>query len=345
MVVGWERSVKWISLAPRRSWSWRRFSAGPRSRNSAPRTFAYQSRVRSRSLIWMLTWWTSFGLNMGSTSGGRMIVRPVGARQAPCERRASIASGCSRNTSGSEGLEEPRVSHMLRRTAEGDSSEGRPAPKESITPWILRPASALRSSVAFIMTADALNFRATALGKVECYDRADFRGFSCRTSGDRRASGDRRGQTTRGRAFCPDPPPSNRLLEDRVDLDLVAVGQAVRLVGHAHDGHELAQHLVRHAVPPCRDGVRGDAVVAAVRGAHREVEHLLGEGVENARRHHRFEGLPGAAQGRRVDGDRLPEVGDEVGLSRGHDVVVDGAHLGGRVSVLDELLAGHGRAP
>src|SRR5439155_12397200 len=50
-------TVKWISPLPSLSWSCRLFSAGPRSRNSAPSTRSYHARVRSRSLIWTFTWW------------------------------------------------------------------------------------------------------------------------------------------------------------------------------------------------------------------------------------------------------------------------------------------------
>src|SRR5262245_13727664 len=56
-MVGCGVTVKWISPLPRRSCSWRWFSAGPRSRNSAPSTFSYHARVRSRSLICTFTWW------------------------------------------------------------------------------------------------------------------------------------------------------------------------------------------------------------------------------------------------------------------------------------------------
>src|SRR5215470_207972 len=56
-IVGRDVTVKWISPLPSLSWSCRRFSAGPRSRNSAPSTFSYHARVRSRSLICTFTWW------------------------------------------------------------------------------------------------------------------------------------------------------------------------------------------------------------------------------------------------------------------------------------------------
>ena len=58
-MIGRGVTVKWISPQPSLSWSCRRFSAGPRSRNSAPSTFSYHARVRSRSLIWTFTWWIS----------------------------------------------------------------------------------------------------------------------------------------------------------------------------------------------------------------------------------------------------------------------------------------------
>src|SRR5207249_2767187 len=56
-IVGRGVTVKWTSPLPSLSWSCRLFSAGPRSRNSAPSTRSYHARVRSRSLIWTFTWW------------------------------------------------------------------------------------------------------------------------------------------------------------------------------------------------------------------------------------------------------------------------------------------------
>src|SRR5688572_25428180 len=120
-----------------------------------------------------------------------------------------------------------------------------------------------------------------------------------------------------------------------VDLDPEAVGQPVRLVGHAHDGHQLAVHLVGHAPAARGGGVRGGAVAAAVGHAHRQVDHLLGERVEGSGLHDRLQGLPRAAQRGRMGGQRLPEVVDVVRLARGHDVVVDDPHLVAGLRVLD----------
>src|SRR2546425_1705012 len=126
-----------------------------------------------------------------------------------------------------------------------------------------------------------------------------------------------------------------------VDLDLVAVGQAVRLVGHPDDGHQLAPHRLGPAAAARRRRVRGDAVVTAVGRAHREVDHLLGERIEGAGRHHRFERVPRAPERGRMAGQRLPEVVHAIDLPRRHDVVVDRADFGARFGVFDQFYARH----
>src|SRR5262245_47889041 len=129
--------------------------------------------------------------------------------------------------------------------------------------------------------------------------------------------------------------------EHLVDVDLIAVGQAVRLVGHADDRHQLAQHRLGHAAGAGRCGVRRDAVVAAVGGADGEIDHLLRQRIQHARRHHRLERFPRAPERGRMTRERFPEVVDPVGLARGHDVVVDRAYLTARLRVLDHLHGCH----
>src|SRR5437870_4627967 len=163
-------------------------------------------------------------------------------------------------------------------------------------------------------------------------ERRAFMGVSLRAEKD----------AASGAASLPRTPGAlRRRAEHLVDLDLVAVSQAVRLVGHADDGHQLAQHRLGHAAAAGRRRVRSDAVVAAVGGAHREVDHLLGERVERARRHHRFECVPRASERRRMAGQGLPEVVHTIDLPRRHDVVVDRADFGARLGVFDQFDGRH----
>src|SRR5262249_41005931 len=89
-----------------------------------------------------------------------------------------------------------------------------------------------------------------------------------------------------------------------------------------------------------RRGVRRDAVVAAVGGADGEIDHLLRQRIQGARRHHRLERFPRAPERGRMTRERFPEVVDAVDLARGHDVVVHRAYLSARLRVLDHF---HGR--
>src|SRR5580692_1245191 len=81
-------------------------------------------------------------------------------------------------------------------------------------------------------------------------------------------------------------------LETLVDFHLVAAGQAIGLIGHPHHGHQLGEHSVAHSGLARAGGVRGDAIPALISRAYREVNHLLGDGVERARRHDLLDALP-----------------------------------------------------
>src|SRR5215470_5600002 len=157
---------------------------------------------------------------------------------------------------------------------------------------------------------------------------------------DRGESGPALGRRRRHRAGRPRRPhpgrpaagagrgdPSGRVAKPLVHRNLIGVGQRVGLAGHADHREQLAAHRLGHARLARARGVGGDAVVAAVGRAHREVDHLLGERIEDARRGHLLDRLPGAAQRGRMVGEGLPEIVDPVDLASGHDVVVDGPHL------------------
>jgi hypothetical protein len=84
-------------------------------------------------------------------------------------------------------------------------------------------------------------------------------------------------------------------VEGRVD-DAVAVGGPVRFVGHADHSHQLAEHGFGYAGHAGARGMAGDAISAATGRAHGEINHLLGDGIERARRHDLLEPQPRALE-------------------------------------------------
>ncbi len=130
-------------------------------------------------------------------------------------------------------------------------------------------------------------------------------------------------------------------LELLVDFHLITGDEFVGLIGYADDGLELLEHGGGHAFAESGSRVRGDAVVAVVGDADRDVDQFLGEGIEGAGRHDVLQAFPGAFEQRGIVGDGLPEIVDPIDLAGGHDVVVDGADFWGRVLVLDECECGH----
>ncbi len=79
----------------------------------------------------------------------------------------------------------------------------------------------------------------------------------------------------------------------------------------------------------------GDAVAALIGGADGDVNQVFCERVERAWAHDVLEAFPGAAQRGGISRESFPEVVDGIDFARRHDVVEDGAHLQGGVSVLD----------
>src|SRR5580692_1657636 len=131
-------------------------------------------------------------------------------------------------------------------------------------------------------------------------------------------------------------PARDRLLESLVDLDLVTGSEAIRFIGHAHDGHEFLKHLRGHPFALCRCGVRSDAVGALIRDADGDVDHLLCKRIEGARRHDLLDGFPGALERRGIVGEGLPEMIDVIGLARRENVVVNGAYFRRRVFIFNQ---------
>src|SRR5690242_9757266 len=87
--------------------------------------------------------------------------------------------------------------------------------------------------------------------------------------------------------------------------------------------------------------MRGDAVAALIRHAHRHVEHLLGQRIQRPGRHDLLDRFPGALERRRIVRQRLPEIVDPVGFPRGHDVVKNRAHFRTGVSIFDQAGCRH----
>src|SRR5450756_2140202 len=91
--------------------------------------------------------------------------------------------------------------------------------------------------------------------------------------------------------------------------------------------------------------MRSDAVFALVRDRDGDIDHFFGERVERSRSHDLLNVFPSPLEHDRIMRDRLPEIVDPVGLARGHDVVVDGAHFGAGVVVFNEAKDGHAIPP
>src|SRR5450759_1991964 len=124
-------------------------------------------------------------------------------------------------------------------------------------------------------------------------------------------------------------------LERRIDGNPVAVGQPIGFVGHAGDRHHLAEHGLAHACLAGGRAVAGDAIGAAIGGADRQIDHLLGERVERARRHDLFDAFPGALERHWVARQVFPEIVHVRHVSGFLDVVIDRAHGGWGVGVFD----------
>ncbi len=132
-----------------------------------------------------------------------------------------------------------------------------------------------------------------------------------------------------------------RGLEALVDFDLIAGDELVGFVGHADDGLQFFEHRVGHSFAEGGSGVRGNAVVAVVGDADGDVNQFLGERIERARSHDLLDTFPGALEQNGIVGDGLSEVVDPIGLARGHDVIVNGAHFRACVLVFDQSEGGH----
>src|SRR5437879_1569491 len=99
--------------------------------------------------------------------------------------------------------------------------------------------------------------------------------------------------------------------------------ETVGFVYQADDRQQLRILGLRHALVARRGAVGSDTVPAAVRGAYRKVQQLLGQRIERSRTHDFLDVGPDTPEGARVVRDHLPEIVDPVGLAGRHDVVVD----------------------
>jgi hypothetical protein len=103
--------------------------------------------------------------------------------------------------------------------------------------------------------------------------------------------------------------------------------------------------LVGEALGSGRSGVGVDAVATAVGDGDGDVDELFSEWIECAGSDHDLlDAGPGALEEFGLVGESSPEVVDEVGFSRGADVVEDGldAWVGGDFGVGEEFYCGHG---
>ena len=122
----------------------------------------------------------------------------------------------------------------------------------------------------------------------------------------------------------------SRQIRDEALIDLHAQrgNQAVRLIGQADNGQQLGILRIRHALGLRRCAVRGDAILAAIAGAYRQVQQFLGQGIQGPTGRHDFlDVAPQATQGHRIVGQHFPEIVDPVRAPGPHDVVVDRPHV------------------
>lgn len=122
-----------------------------------------------------------------------------------------------------------------------------------------------------------------------------------------------------------------------IRLDLISIREPVRAVEDGDHGHQFAKPFVVEAEFFHRGGVRIDAVPAAVRRGDCQRDHFLGQRIELAGSHRRFEPQPGLFQQRRMRGQGLPEVGDEIDVLGLLDVLEDLADQAGGLGFFDYL--------
>lgn len=126
-----------------------------------------------------------------------------------------------------------------------------------------------------------------------------------------------------------------------VRFDLVSVRDAVGAAEDVHHRDDLADGHVVQPEPLHGGAVGVDSVLAVVGDRDRQGDDLLGQQVELARFHNCLKLLPGGLQVVRVDRQRLPEVGHEVDLLGGHDVLVNRLHLAGGLLFRDRAKKRH----
>ena len=80
--------------------------------------------------------------------------------------------------------------------------------------------------------------------------------------------------------------------EPLVDFHLVTARQAVGLVRHAGNRHQLGKHLAGHPRFSCARRMRGDAVATLVRCADGDVDQFFREGIQRSRSHDLFDAFP-----------------------------------------------------
>jgi hypothetical protein len=108
------------------------------------------------------------------------------------------------------------------------------------------------------------------------------------------------------------------------------------------EGFALGAARRAHALAAGRRRVRVQAVAAAVCGGHGDVDELLGQRIERARRHDPLGLLPRCRQLHWIVRQRSPDVVDVVRAAGRTDIVEDGARLRIGLRVGQQRYRGHG---
>jgi Acetyl co-enzyme A carboxylase carboxyltransferase alpha subunit len=116
-----------------------------------------------------------------------------------------------------------------------------------------------------------------------------------------------------------------RNLKEMFMLKVPVICIVIGLGRQRDDGQQLRMLCVRHALGLGRRRMRVNAIAARVGDRDRDVDHLLGQGVQQrVSGHDRLDIRPGRFKQRRIERKRSPHVVDVLGLASGAYVGEDG---------------------
>ena len=99
------------------------------------------------------------------------------------------------------------------------------------------------------------------------------------------------------------------------------MNQPVRLCRHPNDRMEFGELRIRKPQVTRGRGVGADAIIAALRHRHRNIDELLGEHIELAvRTEDAFHLCPGLLQQLRIVGQHPPNIIHEIGIAGGTNI-------------------------